>query len=158
MDDNEEILPLNGEEGVSGWNDDDLDGLGEEDDVQVRDTPSPAVVVDHVSTSRVPSVRNSAVDESTVQRENARDDENDLAEGDVGPVVNRIPSSDHLEHADRTVSTQVPSSFVEELDEESKLESAQIAGPDPNALVDHVPVDIPDVKQNISGCLSMNVE
>jgi hypothetical protein len=61
-------------------------------------------------------------------------------------------------NADRTVSTQVPSSFVEELDEESKLESAQIAGPDPNALVDHVPVDIPDVKQNISGCLSMNVE
>jgi hypothetical protein len=94
MDDNDEILPLNGEEGVSGWNDDDLDGLGEEDDVQVWDTPSPAVVVDHVSTSRVPSVRNSAVDESTVQRENARDDENDLAEGDFGPVVNRIPSSD----------------------------------------------------------------
>ena len=73
-----------------------------------------------------------------MQRENARDDENDLAESDFGPVVNRIPSSDHLEHADRTVSTQVPSSFVEELDEESKLESAQIAGPDPNALVDHV--------------------
>ena len=54
MDDNEEILPLNGEEGVSGWNDNDLDGLDEEDDVQDWDTPSPAVVVDHVSTSRVP--------------------------------------------------------------------------------------------------------
>jgi hypothetical protein len=61
-------------------------------------------------------------------------------------------------NADRTVSTQVPSSFVEELDEECKLESAQIAGPDPNALVDHVPVDIPDVMQNILGRLSMNVE
>jgi hypothetical protein len=34
MDDNDEILPLNGEEGVSGWNDDDLDGLDEEDVVQ----------------------------------------------------------------------------------------------------------------------------
>ena len=52
--------------------------------------------------------------------------------------MNCIPSSDHLEHADRTGSTQVPSPFVEELDEESELESAQIAGPDPNALMDHV--------------------
>ena len=94
MDDNEEILPLNGEEGVSGWNNDDLDGLGEEDDVQVWDTPSPGVIVDHVSTSSVPSVRNSVVDESMVQRGNAQDDENALAEGDFRPVVNRIPSSD----------------------------------------------------------------
>ena len=51
-----------------------------------------------------------------------------------------------------------PSSFVQERDEESKLESAQIAGLDPNTLVDHVPVDIPDVMQNFSGSLSMNVE
>jgi hypothetical protein len=59
-----------------------------------------------------PSVRNSAVeDESTEQRENARDDENNLAEGDLWPVVNCIPSSDHLEHADRTVSTQVHAFF-----------------------------------------------
>jgi hypothetical protein len=51
-----------------------------------------------------------------------------------------------------------PSSFVQERDEESKLESAQIAGLDPNTLVDHVPIDIPDVMQNFSGSLSMNVE
>jgi hypothetical protein len=55
MDDNKEILPLNGEEeGVSGWNDDDLDGLNEEGNVQDWDTSSPAVVVDHVLTSCVP--------------------------------------------------------------------------------------------------------
>jgi hypothetical protein len=43
-----------------------------------------------------------------------------------------------LEHAGQTGVTQVLSSFIKELDEESKLESAQIAGPDPNALMDHV--------------------
>jgi chromosome segregation ATPase len=146
--DNDEIPPANGGEGGSGWDDDGLDGLDEGDY-----TPAAGVVVDHVPTPRIPKRSESmmtAADESTVQRENARDDEDEVAEGDFGPVVNRMPSFENSEHADRTVSTLVPSSVGEELDEESRLKSASVTGVDPNAVLDHVPVDIPDVTQNAS--------
>jgi hypothetical protein len=40
----------------------------------------------------------------------------------------------------------------------TKKASLKVHSPDPNALVDHVPMDIPDVAQNISSSLLMNVE
>jgi hypothetical protein len=59
--------------------------------------------------------------------------------------MNRIPSKDHLAHLAQSELTVVSSSICEHLNETTRK---QFAGSDPNAVVDHVTVDIADMIQN----------
>jgi hypothetical protein len=71
----------------------------------------------------------------------------------IAPVVNCIPSEDHLAHSAQSEATVVSSSICEHLNETT---STQFAGSDPNPVVEHVPVDIADVIQN--DALSLNTK
>ena len=94
-----------------------------------------------------------AGDESTVLQENVQDDE--AAEGDFGPVVDRMPSMHQTSHPARTVSTIAPSCESEDVDaKDSANETASLEAVAPyrpsDAVVDHVPEDFSKVSNRDS--------
>ena len=146
-----ETMPSPTEE--EGWGDDDLDNLDDDGgDFQGRGLSTvqqDKVVVDHVPTLRSPVRTESMItnaDESTVLRENARDEEEFETSDDYGPVVDHLPSEhpqDH--HAVRTVSTLVPESCIEVMEEENRTKVKPVTESNPNDVIDHVPDDMSNV-------------
>lgn len=130
-------------------NDDDEGWGNDEDDLDaLHDFQA---VVDHVPTPpRTPSRRTESImtnaDESTVLRENARDDEEfEPSDADYGPIVDHLPTSEHAVAGTAAPSEMslVSESCVDTLQEDgTENNAAKSSEHAANEVVDHVPEDL----------------